>query len=65
MGFNKRILTKESIMSVKQEDLARYFNVDSLIMDTWSSKFVEKFRMGYDKETIIKMLDDGTTTTGQ
>jgi hypothetical protein len=65
MGFNKRILTKESIMSVKQEDLARYFNVDSLIMDAWSSKFVEKFRMGYDKETIIKMLDDGTTTTGQ
>lgn len=37
------------------------FKADALIMDTWSSKFLQLYREGYKKEEIIKMLKDEFT----
>jgi hypothetical protein len=33
-------------------------NADALIMDKWSSKFVELYEQGLSKEEILKMLEN-------
>ena len=58
MGFNKRFLTKELICGVEERDLPRLFNADALIMDIWSSEFVELFQQGHSKEQILKKLEN-------
>lgn len=55
MGFHKRYITKESIL--RSENLEKLFNADAYVMDTWSGKFYDLYQQGYDKETILKMLD--------
>lgn len=59
MGFNKRFVTKESILRTSNDKLEQLFNADGLIMDMWSSNFYEKFNSGLHKDTIIKMLEYG------
>jgi len=59
MGFNKRFITKESILRTSNEKLEQLFNADGLIMDMLSSKFYEKFNSGLHKDTIIEMLEYG------
>lgn len=55
MGFNKRYITKEQI--IKSDNLERLFNADALIMDNWSGKFIDYYKKGFDKETILKLLE--------
>jgi hypothetical protein len=55
MGFHKRYITKESILD--SPNLDKLFNADCYIMDGWSSKFYGLYKEGYNKETILKMLD--------
>lgn len=40
MGFNKRYITKELILS-NIDNLDRLFNADALISDMWSSRFMD------------------------
>lgn len=58
MGFNKRFLTKELIINTKEKMMGVIFNADALIMDKWSSKFVELYEQGLSKEEILKMLEN-------
>jgi len=55
MGFNKRYITKEQI--IKSNNLDKLFNADALIMDNWSGKFFEYHKKGFDKETILKLIE--------
>jgi len=57
MGFNKRFITRDVIISTPKESLSRLFNADGLIMDNWSSNFIDEFHKGLDKEEIIEKLD--------
>lgn len=57
MGFNKRILTKELILNTPSKFITLLLSADDLIMDKWSTKFVEEFESGLDKESIIQKLD--------
>jgi hypothetical protein len=57
MGFNKRILTKELILNTPSKFITLLLSADDLIMDKWSTKFVEEFQSGLDKESIIQKLD--------
>lgn len=43
MGFHKRYITKDLILS-NINDLDRLFNADAFIMDMWSSRFVDDIR---------------------
>ena len=58
MGFHKRFITKDLILSKKSfEDIERLFNADALIFDTWSSNFFQRFDEKYleyqDKRNLI------------
>lgn len=57
MGFNKRIVNKESILITEEGRLEKLFDADALIMDQWSSQFLSYFIKGYKKDEIIKILD--------
>jgi hypothetical protein len=61
MGFNKRIINKESILITEQERLDKLFDADALIMDIWASKFLQLHMKGHKKDEIIKMLEDEST----
>jgi hypothetical protein len=61
MGFNKRIVTKESILITEEDRLDTLFNADALIMDNWASKFINMYESGQTKEEIIKILEDEST----
>tara|TARA_R110000787_G_C13426278_1_gene445272 strand:- start:307 stop:498 length:192 start_codon:yes stop_codon:yes gene_type:complete len=61
MGFNKRYLNKEKVMDTKESDLPRLFNVDALIMDIWSRKFLELYNEGHSKNQIIQLIKDEST----
>jgi hypothetical protein len=57
MGFNKRYIGQQTI--VRSENIDKLFSADVLIIeDKWSSKFIELYKKGYDKETIIKLLEN-------
>lgn len=55
MGFHKRYITKELIL--RSSDLKKLFNADAYDMDMWSGKFYDIYKQGYDKETILKILE--------
>ena len=61
MGFNKRIVTKESILILDDKGIKNIFNADALITDEWSSKFLELFTEGHSKDNIIKKLENEST----
>lgn len=58
MGFNKRIVNRESVITTPPEKIDILFDVDALIMDKWVSKFLQLYLKGYEKEDIVKILDD-------
>lgn len=58
MGFNKRIVNRESVITTPPEKIDILFDVDALIMDKWASKFLQLYLKGYEKENIVKILDD-------
>jgi hypothetical protein len=44
MGFHKRWITKDLILSQKSfEDIERLLKADALIFDTWSSNFFKRY----------------------
>jgi len=48
MGFNKRFISKDLVLSQKKfEDIERLFNADALIFDNWSSNFFQRFDEKY------------------
>ena len=51
MSFNKRYITKDSILScIKNgESLSRLTKADALIMDNWSSRFFDNYSFDYQK----------------
>jgi hypothetical protein len=50
MGFHKRFITKDLILSQKSfEDIEGLFNADALIFDTWSSNFFKRFDEKYEE----------------
>ncbi len=48
MGFHKRFITKDLILSQKDfESIDSLLNADALIFDTWSSNFFKRFDENY------------------
>ena len=48
MGFHKRFVTKDLILSQKDfESIDSLLNADALIFDTWSSNFFKRFDENY------------------
>jgi len=48
MGFHKRFITKDLVLSQKSfEDIEKLLNADALIFDTWSSNFFKRFDENY------------------
>lgn len=45
MGFNKRYITKDMILSCVKEgrDVKKLLRADALIMDSWSSRFFDNY----------------------
>ena len=61
MGFNKRIVDKNIILSRYREgiSLKEIFKADALIfLDLLSSKAFELYNDGYDDEYIINILEN-------
>ena len=58
MGFNKRIIDRERIIETPVDRIEMIFNVDVLLMDNWSDRFLKLHLKGYDKENIVKLLDN-------
>lgn len=56
MGFNKRIVTKESILRGDDNYLKSLRRADALIMDLWSSTFYSLYTAGMTKHEILLML---------
>ena len=50
MGFHKRYITKDLILS-NINDLDRLFNADALITDMWSSRFIDDLN---ESELVIR-----------
>ena len=64
MGFNKKYITKDLIISTIKSNgsLNELFNknVDALIMDSWSSKFRDNYNFNDQYNIDRKKLDDDT-----
>ena len=56
MGFNKRIVTRESILRGDENYLQSLLKADALIMDTWSSAFYTLYTAGLTRGEILLML---------
>lgn len=56
MGFNKRMITKELIMSTEDSKIENLFNADALIFDNWSYTFFEIYNNGMSKNEIINKI---------
>jgi len=56
MGFNKRYITKEMIISNIDDEsyIVNLTNADVLITDYWSSKFLENFNYKYSEYQSIR-----------
>jgi hypothetical protein len=56
MGFNKRYITKEMIMSNIDDEsyIVNLTNADALIIDHWSSKFLKNFNYNYSEYQSIR-----------
>jgi hypothetical protein len=61
MGFNKRIVNKQSIILTDEDRIDKLFNADALILDKWASSFLQLYIKGYKKDEIINMLENGST----
>ena len=62
MGFNKRFVSEETIMTQinKKEKLSKLFNSDAFIFsDSFSTKVYELFSNGIEDKIIISMIKDG------
>ena len=50
MGFHKRFINKDIILSQKNfEDIESLLNADALIFDTWSSNFFKRFDNNFEE----------------
>jgi hypothetical protein len=61
MGFNKRYITKDIILSCNSfEQLSRLFKADALILDMWSSYFYKIYEdsSSYKSENFLEFLQD-------
>ena len=56
MGFNKRIVTRESILRGDDNYLKSLLKADALIMDTWASSFYSLYASGLTKGEILLMF---------
>lgn len=57
MGFHKRFITKETILTTGKEHLNTLFSADALLFsDEWSSQFYELFVEGYEYDEIIDKI---------
>lgn len=56
MGFNKRIVTRESILRGDDNYLKSLLKADALIMDTWASSFYSLYTSGLTKGEILLMF---------
>lgn len=56
MGFNKRIVTRESILRGDDNYLKSLSKADALIMDTWSSAFYVLYTAGLSRGEILLMF---------
>ena len=57
MGFHKRFITKEIILSTDKEHINTLFGADALLFsDEWSSRFYELYNEGIDYYQIIEKL---------
>jgi hypothetical protein len=57
MGFHKRFVTRDLIMGCKSfEEIEDLLNADALILDSWSSNFVERLDRNH-KEYQQKRLE--------
>ena len=56
MGLNKRIITKERIVSTPEGELPKLFNADAFVFDNWSYQFFELYTKGNSKDMIIGEL---------
>jgi len=55
MGFHKRFITKDTIMSTSEEHIDTLFSSDALIFeDDWSMEF---YNMYYDGHTIKEIKE--------
>lgn len=61
MGFNKRIVNKESILRTDENQIDKLFDADALMMDKWASRFLSLRMEGYKKDEIIKILENEST----
>jgi hypothetical protein len=58
MGFHKRFITKETILSTNKEHINTLFGADALLFsDEWSSRFYELLNEGYEYNEIIEKLN--------
>lgn len=62
MSFNKRYISKESVMTQLKSggSLSKLLNADALIMDTWSTKFFKNYINSNTYNSIRKKLIDDT-----
>jgi hypothetical protein len=50
MGFHKRFITKDLVLSQKSfEDIEKLLNADALIFDTWSSNFYKRLDENFEE----------------
>jgi hypothetical protein len=56
MGFNKRMISKELIVSTDEQNIPKLFDADSLIFDNWSYKFYELFLKEPNKQKVMELL---------
>lgn len=57
MGFHKRFITKETILTTSKEHLDTLFSSEALLFsDEWSSRFYELFIEGYKYDEIIEKI---------
>ena len=62
MGFNKRYITKETIL-LNISDLDRLFKADALIMDNWSRKFSDDLNRE-ERQLREKIKEDQKYSSG-
>lgn len=62
MGFHKRFITKDIILSTDESHIDNLFGADALIFsDEWSSEFYELYKEGKKHSEILNILKDEFT----
>ncbi len=56
MGFNKRMISKDLIVSTDEQSIPKLFDADSLIFDNWSYTFFELYLKGKSKKEIMEVI---------